>query len=52
MILQKKRIIMETIKQRRLNNKKIKTAKDCTEKKEYLNSNQDQTLHTEKSTLV
>lgn len=35
---------METLKQRKLNYEKIKTAKDCTEKKEYLNSNQDQTL--------
>ena len=29
---------METLKQRSLNYEKIKTAKDCTEKKEYLNS--------------
>ena len=39
MILQeRKRIKMETIKQRRLNYEKIKTAKDCTEKKEIINS--------------
>ena len=39
MILQeRKRIKMETLKQRRLNYEKIKTDKDCTEKKEIINS--------------
>ena len=35
---ERKRIKMETLKQRRLNYEKIKTAKDCTEKKEIINS--------------
>lgn len=33
---ERKRIKMETLKQRRLNYEKIKTAKDCTEKKEII----------------
>jgi hypothetical protein len=38
MVLQEKiRIKKETLKQRRLNDDKIITTKDCTEKKEYLN---------------
>ena len=39
MILQeRKRIKMETLKQRKLNYEKIKTAEDCTEKKEIIHS--------------
>ena len=53
MILQeRKRIKMETLKQRRLNYEKIKTAKDCTEKKEIIHSQIQETLLKEKSTLV
>ena len=53
MILQeRKRIKMETLKQRRLNYEKIKTAKDCTEKKEIIHSQKHETLLKEKSTLV
>jgi hypothetical protein len=33
-----------TLKQGKLNLEKIKTSKDCTEKKEFLNSNLVQTL--------
>ena len=35
---------METLKQRRLNYEKIKTDKDCTEKKEIINSKKYETL--------
>ena len=50
MILQeRKRIKMETLKQRRLNYEKIKTAKDCTEKKEIIHSQKHETLLKEKS---
>ena len=53
MILQeRKRIKMETLKQRKLNYEKIKTAKDCTEKKEIIHSQKHETLLKEKSTLV
>jgi hypothetical protein len=53
MILQeKKRIKMETLKQRRLNSDKIKTAKDCTEKKEIIHSQRQEILLKKKSTLV
>ena len=53
MILQeRKRIKMETLKQRRLNYEKIKTAKDCTEKKEIIHSEKHETLLKEKPTLV
>ena len=40
---------METLKQIRLNCVDIKKAKDCTEKKEYLNLNQHKTLLKERS---
>ena len=50
MILQeRKRIKMETLKQRKLNYEKIKTAKDCTEKKEITHSQKHETLLKEKS---
>ena len=49
---EKNRIKMETLKQRRLNYEKIKTAKDCTEKKEIINSKKYETLLKERSTLV
>ena len=49
---ERKRIKMETLKQRRLNYEKIKTAKDCTEKKEIIHSQKHETLLKEKSTLV
>ena len=53
MILQKrKRIKMETLKQRRLYDEKIKTAKDCPEKKEILHSQKHETIYKEVSTLV
>jgi hypothetical protein len=53
MILQeRKRIKMETLKQRRLNYEKIKTVKDCTEKKEIIHSQKHETLLKEKFTLV
>jgi hypothetical protein len=43
---------MEPLKQKRLNYKKIKIAKDCTEKKEIIHSQKYETLLKEKSTLV
>jgi len=49
---ERKRIKMETLKQRKLNYEKIKTAKDCTEKKEIIHSQKHETLLKEKSTLV
>jgi hypothetical protein len=43
---------METLKRRRLNYEKIKIAKDCTEKKEIIHSQKQETLLKKKSTLV
>jgi hypothetical protein len=43
---------METLKQKRLNYEKIKTAKDCTEKKEIILSRKHETFLKKKSTLV
>jgi hypothetical protein len=43
---------METLKQRKLNYEKIKSAKDCTEKKEIICFLEHETLLKGKSTLV
>jgi hypothetical protein len=50
--MKRKRIKMETLKQRRLNYEKIKIAKDCTEKIKIIHSQKYETLLWEKFTLV
>jgi len=49
---ERKRIKMETLKQRRLNYEKIKTARDCIDKKEIIHSQKHEKLLKQKPTLV